>query len=211
MVSPNSQYSLSNSRTTASLLTPLDRIAELQADTIVRRYPSTRIASLRIHWSIPNRAYAHRPDPANARKDLWGYVLQDSAADAFLLAIDPLPSPSPLSPSSSIADTTPSDPNSDGPSNESTSNLKWTGHERFFISAPDTRWSGPTLPLYQTYFPHVPLKPGFELHPSSRRSFYDSSKAERLLGWRHEEPEPVLEHVIVESSNAGGKETVMAA
>ncbi|KAF8962736.1 NAD(P)-binding protein [Flammula alnicola] len=51
-------------------------ICEMQADSIVRRYESMRIASLRLHWSPGRRA-----------KDLWGYVQEDSGADAFLLAI----------------------------------------------------------------------------------------------------------------------------
>jgi hypothetical protein len=46
-----------------------------------------RIASLRLSWSVPDRSYAERLD-ANARKsDLWGYVQEDSAADAFILAV----------------------------------------------------------------------------------------------------------------------------
>jgi hypothetical protein len=63
------------------------RICELQADTIVRRYPTMRVASLRLHWSTPTRAYAQNDDPSRRRKDLWGYVQEDSAADAFLLAV----------------------------------------------------------------------------------------------------------------------------
>lgn len=62
-------------------------ICELQADTILRRYPNMRIASLRLHWSIPSRSLACHSDPAHRAKDLWGYVQEDSAADAFLLAL----------------------------------------------------------------------------------------------------------------------------
>ncbi|GLB40545.1 putative rmlD substrate binding domain [Lyophyllum shimeji] len=62
-------------------------ICELQAETIVRRYPSMRIASLRLHWSVPSRLHAQRDDPTLRSKDLWGYVQEDSAADAFLLAL----------------------------------------------------------------------------------------------------------------------------
>ena len=62
-------------------------IGEMQADTIVRRFPSVRIASLRLHWSIPTRATAQNQDPARAKNDLWGWVQEDSAAEAFLLAI----------------------------------------------------------------------------------------------------------------------------
>lgn len=64
-------------------------ICELQAETIVRRFPSMRIASLRLHWSVPNRAIpAARLSPESAAKDLWAYVHEDSAADAFLLALE---------------------------------------------------------------------------------------------------------------------------
>lgn len=62
-------------------------IGEMQADSIVWRFPSVRIASLRLHWSIPTRATAQTQDPARAKNDLWGWVQEDSAAEAFLLAI----------------------------------------------------------------------------------------------------------------------------
>lgn len=58
----------------------------MQADTIVRRYPHMRVASLRPSWSIPSRALATREDPERRKNDLWGYVQQDSCADAFLRA-----------------------------------------------------------------------------------------------------------------------------
>lgn len=60
---------------------------ELQADTIIRRYPSMRIASLRLSWSLPSRQAAMRDDPERRRTDLWGYVQEDSGAEAFLLAL----------------------------------------------------------------------------------------------------------------------------
>ncbi|KAF8072058.1 hypothetical protein FPV67DRAFT_916627 [Lyophyllum atratum] len=62
-------------------------ICELQADTIVRRHPSMRIASLRLHWSIPNPSSVKDTDPVQRSKDLWGYLQEDSGADAFLLAL----------------------------------------------------------------------------------------------------------------------------
>ncbi|KAG0704382.1 NAD(P)-binding protein [Suillus ampliporus] len=62
-------------------------IAETQADTIVRRYPSMRVASIRIHWVVPTRTRAYREDHFHVRGDLWGYVQMDSAADAFLRAV----------------------------------------------------------------------------------------------------------------------------
>ncbi|KAA1467724.1 NAD(P)-binding protein [Dentipellis sp. KUC8613] len=62
-------------------------ISELQADTIIRRYPDIRIASLRLHWSIPTRDKAQNQDPERAKNDLWGWVQEDSASEAFLLAV----------------------------------------------------------------------------------------------------------------------------
>ncbi|KIM39742.1 hypothetical protein M413DRAFT_19549 [Hebeloma cylindrosporum] len=61
-------------------------ICEMQADVIVRRYKSMRIASLRFHLSVPDKSVAQ--EPGEREKDLWGYVQEDSVADAFLLAIE---------------------------------------------------------------------------------------------------------------------------
>ncbi|KAF4613790.1 hypothetical protein D9613_007721 [Agrocybe pediades] len=64
-------------------------ICEMQADTIVRRYTDMTIASLRLHWTIPDRSMALGDGDSSQRlKDLWGYVQRDSAAHAFLLSIE---------------------------------------------------------------------------------------------------------------------------
>lgn len=44
-----------------------------------------RVASLRLHYSVPSKSMASGRDRI---KDLWGYVQQDSAAEAFLLSIE---------------------------------------------------------------------------------------------------------------------------
>ncbi|KAF8632267.1 hypothetical protein AX15_002012 [Amanita polypyramis BW_CC] len=62
-------------------------ICEIQADAIARRYPSMRIASLRLHWSVPDRTVALARGESGSKNDLWSYVQRDSAADAFLIAI----------------------------------------------------------------------------------------------------------------------------
>lgn len=63
-------------------------MCEIQADSIVRRYNTMRVASLRLHWSVPDKEYALRPgEPGLRCKDLWGYVQEDSGAHAFLLAV----------------------------------------------------------------------------------------------------------------------------
>lgn len=129
-------------------------ICELQADTIVRRYPSLRIASIRLHWALPDRSPAQQREPRGASKDLWGYVQQDSAADAFLLAV-------------------------------AGENGKWSGHEAFFIAAPEIAPDEDSRQLRDTYWPHVPIRDGVDL--SGRKGFFDCTKAERLLDWVHED------------------------
>jgi nucleoside-diphosphate-sugar epimerase len=55
------------------------------------------------------------------------------------------------------------------------------GHERFFIAAPDTVSGISSAELAKTYYPEVPIKGQLE----KNASFFDCSKADRLLGWRH--------------------------
>jgi len=57
----------------------------------------------------------------------------------------------------------------------------FTGHEAFYICAPDTMMPQLSLELASQYFPSVPIRGNL----SGRTSFFDSSKAERLLGWKH--------------------------
>jgi nucleoside-diphosphate-sugar epimerase len=64
-------------------------ICEAQADAFVRRYEDMRIASMRFHWVVPERAIAWRraseTTPQSA-KNLWAYTRFDAAADACLKA-----------------------------------------------------------------------------------------------------------------------------
>jgi len=131
-------------------------ICELQAATIIRRYPSMRIASIRITHCTPT-AYPFNPalEPPRRRNDLWAYVHRDSAAEAFLLAVA----------------------GGDG---------EWTGHEAFFITAPDTTQGEESMTLKEMFWPNVPIKEGNNLY--GRKGFFDCSKAERLLGWVHRVP-----------------------
>ena len=57
------------------------------------------------------------------------------------------------------------------------------GHEVFYITAPDTISDIPSLELKQKYFPDVPVHGDL----SGNKSFFNSSKAERLLGWKHDQ------------------------
>jgi UDP-glucose 4-epimerase len=58
----------------------------------------------------------------------------------------------------------------------------FTGHEVFFIVAPDTYMEVPSLELAQEHFPEVPIRGDL----TGTNGFYDCSKAERVLGWKHD-------------------------
>jgi nucleoside-diphosphate-sugar epimerase len=58
-----------------------------------------------------------------------------------------------------------------------------SGHEAFHIVAPDHLGRAPARELAQRYYPGVPLRRQL----SDDESFFDSSKAGRILGWRHQD------------------------
>ncbi|THH28334.1 hypothetical protein EUX98_g5861 [Antrodiella citrinella] len=127
-------------------------ISELQAETIIRRYPFMRIASLRLSWSLSTSfKNSLSKNPEKRKNDLWGWVEEDSGAEAFFLALE----------------------DSD----------KWSGHEAFFITAPDTMLEESSMGLKERFWGDVPLKEGKRL--VGNQGFFDCSKAERLLGWKH--------------------------
>jgi len=55
------------------------------------------------------------------------------------------------------------------------------GHEAFYVVAPRTLSEVPTATLAEQYFPSVPLHSPLVGH----QSFFNCSKAQRVLGWRH--------------------------
>jgi len=57
----------------------------------------------------------------------------------------------------------------------------FSGHEAFYIVAPETILDTPSLEMRDKFYPNVPVRGDL----SGTRSFFDSSKAERMLGWRH--------------------------
>ena len=57
------------------------------------------------------------------------------------------------------------------------------GHEVFYLTAPDTIAEVPSLELKQQFFPDVLVRGDL----SGNKSFFDCSKAERLLGWQHDQ------------------------
>lgn len=60
---------------------------------------------------------------------------------------------------------------------------KFTGHEVFYITGRDSTHDRPSRDLAAEYFPEVPVRGEF----TGTASFFDSSKAERLLGWTHDQ------------------------
>lgn len=66
-------------------------ICEQQADSFARRYEGIRIASMRFHWVVPDRAvsaarfgFAHE----SVAKHLWAYTLSEPAARACLQSLE---------------------------------------------------------------------------------------------------------------------------
>jgi nucleoside-diphosphate-sugar epimerase len=57
------------------------------------------------------------------------------------------------------------------------------GHEVFYITAPHTASAQPSLELAHQHYPHVGIRGDFSQHTA----FFNCSKAEQLLGWRHQE------------------------
>ena len=59
----------------------------------------------------------------------------------------------------------------------------FTGHEVFYIIAPHTATSEPSLELARQHYPHTEIRGDLSNHTG----FFDCAKAERLLGWKHQE------------------------
>ncbi|MGA1646293.1 MAG: NAD(P)-dependent oxidoreductase, partial [bacterium] len=63
--------------------------------------------------------------------------------------------------------------------------VTWTGHEAFFIVAPETASPTDSEELIREHYPQVRVNqpmPG-------KHGFYSCAKAQRLLGWVHEDHE----------------------
>ncbi|NJN16317.1 MAG: NAD(P)-dependent oxidoreductase [Oscillochloris sp.] len=58
----------------------------------------------------------------------------------------------------------------------------YRGHETFFITAPTTVSAEDSLALARRWYPDAEIRGDL----SDKRSFYDTRKAERLLGWYHD-------------------------
>lgn len=129
-------------------------IAELQADTIIRRWPNMRIASIRLSWAVPNREFCMGREMEWVRKELFSWVDAEESARAFVLGV---------------------------------TGGDWTGHEAFFICAPDTCQDEDSLDLMREQWPQAEIRRQFV----GNESLYDCSKAGRILGWYHKPTVPL--------------------
>lgn len=88
---------------------------------------------MRPSWIVPDREYAAKTDTDIERRknDLWGWVQNESTAEAFILAVT-------------------------GKAGVE----EWAGHEAFFIVAPSPTYDEKIEDLYEKYWGDVPLKSG---------------------------------------------------
>jgi nucleoside-diphosphate-sugar epimerase len=126
-------------------------ICEQQGDAFARRYETMTIASLRFHGVTPERPTAAQRQPGRDTNWAAKHLWGYTRLDATARACLMALS------------------------------LGFTGHEAFYIVAPDTVMDTPSLELAQEFFPDVPVQGDL----SSNRSFFNCEKAERLLGWKH--------------------------
>jgi nucleoside-diphosphate-sugar epimerase len=61
--------------------------------------------------------------------------------------------------------------------------VEWRGHEVFYIVAPTAASIADSASLAAQYYPNAERRPQL----TGNAGFFDCSKAERLLGWRHDE------------------------
>jgi UDP-glucose 4-epimerase len=59
----------------------------------------------------------------------------------------------------------------------------FAGHEVFYIVAPRTAASAPSLDLARQHYPNTPIRGDLSGHTG----FFNCAKAGRILGWRHED------------------------
>ena len=59
----------------------------------------------------------------------------------------------------------------------------FTGHEVFYVAAPHTASTKASLELARQYYPHTEIRGDLSEHSG----FFNCAKAEKLLGWKHQE------------------------
>lgn len=124
-------------------------LAEAQADSLTRRYDGFSVASLRLHAFVKDRQEAL--DWAAREGEEWAARGLWGYTTEAMLADACLRA----------------------------CRADFTGHQAFFIVAPDTAADPGSADLYQRWFPGVPLRQPLV----GRQGFWDCSRAARVLGW----------------------------
>jgi nucleoside-diphosphate-sugar epimerase len=127
-------------------------VGEIQADSFARRFPEMTISSLRFHALVDHPLKNHSHTKEKAEDGTARGLWGWTLITEGARACELALEP------------------------------EWRGHEVFFIVAPETHSSIPTLELAEYAYPEVPIHGDLSGH----KSFYDSSKAGRLLGWYHQ-------------------------
>ena len=126
-------------------------VGEVQADSFARRFPTMTISSLRFHALVDQPLKDHTHTLERAEEGVARGLWGWTLISEGARACE----------LAILAD--------------------FKGHEVFFIVAPTTHSSHPTLDLAAYAYPEVPIRGDLSGHTS----FYDSSKAGRLMGWHH--------------------------
>jgi UDP-glucose 4-epimerase len=126
-------------------------VAEQQADAFARRYPDMAIGSLRIH-GVKDVRPVTRCLPDPARFDLDARHLWGYVLLAAAAAAC-----------------------------LQTLRAPFSGHEVFYIAAPDTSVDVASESLRRGFYPQVPVRDELV----GNQGFFNCGKAQRVLGWRH--------------------------
>lgn len=124
-------------------------ICEQQADAFARRYDDVQIASLRFHWVAGTRDIPLKGYARMPEESVGKHLWGYTLLDTAARA--------------SLAAIEPE---------------RFSGHEVFYITEPDTASDVPTLELARKYHPAIEIRGDLPDH----NSLFDSSKARRLLG-----------------------------
>ncbi len=129
-------------------------ICEEQANSMARRYEELTLSSLRFHWVVADRAAAANAKSYSGESEMAAKNLWGYTTFAASARACLL---------------------------ALTAGFK--GHEVFYVVAPQTTSSLPSLELREKHYPDVPVRGDLNGH----HSFFDCRKAERMLGWKHDQ------------------------
>jgi nucleoside-diphosphate-sugar epimerase len=126
-------------------------ICEAQADSFARRYEDMTIASMRFHWVTTEEL----KNQASANSNPYERGQRDLWAYTNITAAA----------EACLLSVT----------------VDFSGHEVFYITAPETIYDTPSRDLAAKFYPDAEIRGDF----AGSHGFYNCSKAQRILGWVH--------------------------